>query len=64
MQDEMECLAVMVDGMGLVNEGYKDASSSEHGIYQAYKLALYQNASKPQARSITRRGQPIPVTGF
>jgi hypothetical protein len=31
----------MFDGRGLVDEVYKDGSSSEHGIYQAYKLALY-----------------------
>jgi hypothetical protein len=27
-----------------VDEAYKDGSGSEHGIYQAYKLALYPYA--------------------
>jgi hypothetical protein len=31
----------MFDGRGLVDEVYKDGSSSEHGIYQACKVALY-----------------------
>jgi hypothetical protein len=29
---------------GLVDDDYEDGSGSEHGIYQAHKLALYQNA--------------------
>jgi hypothetical protein len=37
----MRCLTLMFDGRGLVDESYKDGSGSEHGIYQAYKLALY-----------------------
>jgi hypothetical protein len=35
----MDCLTIMFDGRGLVGEGYKHGSGSEHGIYQAYKLA-------------------------
>jgi len=31
----------MFDSIGMVDEAYKDGSGSEHGIYQAYKLALY-----------------------
>jgi len=41
MQHEMNCLTLMFDGRGLVDESYKDGSVSEHGIYQTYKLALY-----------------------
>jgi hypothetical protein len=41
VQHEMDCLALMFDGRGLVDEPYKDGSVSEHGIYQTYKLALY-----------------------
>ena len=40
-QHEMDSLALMFDGRGLVDESYKDGSGSEHGIYQTYKLALY-----------------------
>jgi hypothetical protein len=40
-QHEMDCLAVMFDGKGMVDESYKDGTTSEHGIYQTYKLALY-----------------------
>ena len=36
----MDCLALMLDGRGLVDEPYKDGTGSEHGIYQTYKLAL------------------------
>ncbi len=41
VQHEMDCLALMFDGRGLVDEPYKDGTVSEHGIYQTYKLALY-----------------------
>jgi hypothetical protein len=41
VQHEMDCLALMFDGRGLVDESYKDGTGSEHGIYQTYKLALY-----------------------
>jgi hypothetical protein len=41
VQHEMECLTLMFDGRGLVDESYKDGSSAEHGIYQTFKLALY-----------------------
>jgi hypothetical protein len=41
VQHEMDCLTLMFDGRGLVDEPYKDGSGSEHGIYQTYKLALY-----------------------
>jgi hypothetical protein len=41
VQHEMDCLAIMFDGRGMVDEPYKDGSGSEHGIYQTYKLALY-----------------------
>ena len=41
VQHEMDCLALMLDGRGLVDEPYKDGTVSEHGIYQTYKLALY-----------------------
>jgi hypothetical protein len=41
VQHEMDCLTLMFDGRGLVDESYKDGSGSEHGIYQTYKLALY-----------------------
>jgi hypothetical protein len=37
----MDCLMLMFDGRGLVDEPYKDGSGSENGIYQTYKLALY-----------------------
>ena len=40
-QHEMDCLSLMFDGRGLVDEAYKDGSGSEHGIYQTLKLALY-----------------------
>jgi hypothetical protein len=40
-QHEMDCLAIMFDGRGMVDEPYKNGSGSEHGIYQTYKLALY-----------------------
>jgi hypothetical protein len=38
-QHELDCLAIMFDGRGMVDEPYKEGS--EHGIYQTYKLALY-----------------------
>jgi len=41
VQHEMDCLSLMFDGRGLVDEAYKDGSGSEHGIYQTFKLALY-----------------------
>jgi hypothetical protein len=41
MQHEMNCLTLMFDGRGLIDESYKDGSGSEHSIYQTYKLALY-----------------------
>jgi hypothetical protein len=47
----MDCLALMFDGRGLVDESYKDGSGPEHGIYQAYKLAHYLGA--PQNVSST-----------
>jgi len=34
MQHEIDCLTLMFDGRGLVDEPYKDGSGSEHGIYQ------------------------------
>ncbi len=37
----MDRLAIMFDGRSVVDEAYKDGSAMEHGIYQAYKLALY-----------------------
>jgi hypothetical protein len=40
-QHELDCLAIMFDGRGMVDEPYKDGSGSEHGIYQTYKLARY-----------------------
>ena len=40
-QHEMDCLNLMFDGKGMVDEPYKDGSSSEHGVYQTFKLALY-----------------------
>jgi hypothetical protein len=40
-QHEMDCLSLMYDRHGIVDEAYKDGSVSEHGIYQTYKLALY-----------------------
>jgi hypothetical protein len=40
-QHQMDCLALMFDGRGLVDESYKDGTGAEHGIYQTYKLALY-----------------------
>ncbi len=51
VQHQMDCLSLMFDGRGLVDESYKDGLSSEHGIYQTYKLALFlyaqQNARAP-----------------
>ncbi|HYY92139.1 MAG TPA: hypothetical protein VE955_09135 [Candidatus Dormibacteraeota bacterium] len=38
---EMECLNVMSDGTGIVDEAYKDGTAGEHGVYQTFKLALY-----------------------
>ncbi len=43
----------MFGGRALVDEAYKDGSGSEHGIYQAYKLALFILAAKISQ-------QPIP----
>jgi len=40
-QHEIDCLNLMFDGRGMVDEPYKDGSGSEHGVYQTYKLALY-----------------------
>ena len=40
-QREIDCLNLMFDGRGMVDEPYKDGSGSEHGVYQTYKLALY-----------------------
>ena len=40
-QHEMDCLNLMFDGRGMVDEPYKGGSGSEHGVYQTYKLALY-----------------------
>jgi hypothetical protein len=31
----------MFDGRGMADGMYEDGSGSEHGIYQAYKLALH-----------------------
>ncbi len=50
VQHEMDCLALMFDGRGLVDEPYKDGSGSEHGIYQTYKLALYLYALQKTGR--------------
>jgi len=41
MRHEIDCLTLMFDGRGLVDEPYKDGSGSEDGIYHTYKLALY-----------------------
>jgi hypothetical protein len=41
VQHQMDCLAVMFDGHGMVDEPYKDGTGLEHGIYETYKLALY-----------------------
>jgi hypothetical protein len=41
VQHELDCLALMFDGRGLVDESYKDGTGSEHGIYETSKLALY-----------------------
>ncbi len=41
VQHERDCLSLMFDGKGLIDESFKDGSGSEHGIYQTYKLALY-----------------------
>ena len=38
---EIECLQLMFDGRGLVDEAFKNGSGSEHGIYQTFTLALY-----------------------
>jgi hypothetical protein len=38
---EMDCLTLMFDGHGMVDEAYKAGSITEHGIYQTFKLALY-----------------------
>jgi hypothetical protein len=40
-QHEMDCLNKMYDGRGIVDEAYNSTSSSEYGVYQTYKLALY-----------------------
>lgn len=52
VQHQMDCLNLMYDGRGMVDEAYKGGSGSERGIYQTYKLALYiyalQNISKTQ----------------
>jgi hypothetical protein len=40
-QHEMDCLNKMFDGRGIADEAYNSTVSSEHGIYQTYKLALY-----------------------
>jgi hypothetical protein len=40
-QHEMDCLNKMYDGRGIADEAYNSTVSSEHGIYQTYKLALY-----------------------
>jgi hypothetical protein len=54
-QHEMECLNLMFDGKGMVDEAYKDGSGSEHGIYQTYKLALYFYALRLKDHTITER---------
>jgi hypothetical protein len=38
---EMDCLSIMWDGTGIVDEAYKDGTAGEHGVYQTFKLALY-----------------------
>jgi hypothetical protein len=40
-QHEMDCLNKMYDGRGIADEAYNSTTSSEHGVYQTYKLALY-----------------------
>ncbi len=45
-QHEMDCLTSMFDGRGIVDEAYKAGSAGEHGIYQTYKLALYNYAQQ------------------
>lgn len=41
---EIDCLNLMFDGFGLVDEAYKDGSTVQHGIYQTLNLALYTYA--------------------
>lgn len=38
---EMDCLNIMWDGTGIVDEAYKNGRPGELGIYQTFKLALY-----------------------
>jgi hypothetical protein len=45
----MDCLALLFDCTGLVDEPYKDGSGSEHGVYRAYKLTLYLSALQATA---------------
>ena len=40
-QHEMGCLNKMYDGIGIVDEAYNSTTSSQYGVYQTYKLALY-----------------------
>jgi hypothetical protein len=37
---EMDCLALMYDGRGMIDEAYKAGTITEHGIYQTQKLAV------------------------
>jgi hypothetical protein len=56
-QHEMDCLAIMFDGRGMVDEPYKDGSGSEHGIYQTYKFALYLYALQKLSNTYYHRGE-------
>jgi hypothetical protein len=40
----IDCLAIMFDSRGTVDELYKDGSGSEHRICKTYELALYDYA--------------------
>jgi hypothetical protein len=50
-QHEMDCLATMFDGRGMVDEPYKGGSTGERGIYQTFKLALYLYGLQKISRS-------------
>jgi len=53
----------MFDGRGLVDEAYKEGSSGQHGIYQAYKLALYTPTSRnSRTHTSTDRRESTSVT--
>lgn len=52
-QFDLDCLNLMYDGHGMVDEPHKDGTGSEHGIYQTYKLALYIYAQEKFGKGST-----------